>query len=63
MYIDKKELIAQVEWALKTYEPFWVVKLDDLKAKWKPVGLELRFEGGIGLVAHFEGRTIEVAWL
>ena len=56
-------MIAQVEWALRMRNPFTTEKVKDLKMKWKPVGLEMRFEGGMGLVAHFEGRSIDVAWL
>ena len=61
--VDKQEMIAQVEWALRMRDPFTTEKVKDLKIKWKPVGLEMRFEGGIGIVAHFEGRSIEMAWL
>ena len=56
-------MIAQIEWALRMRDPFTTEKVKDLKTKWKTAGLELKFENGLGLVANFEGRPIEMAWL
>ena len=46
MVIDKKEIQAQVEWALRSYNPLWNGKVEDIKAKWTTAGLEINFKGG-----------------
>jgi hypothetical protein len=62
MVIDKKEIQAQVEWALRSYNPLWNGKVEDIKAKWTTAGLEINFKGGYALHANFEGRCLGIAW-
>lgn len=49
MVIDKKEIQAQVEWVLRSYNPLWNGMVEDIKAKWTTAGLEINFKGGYAL--------------
>lgn len=61
--LDKKEMMAQVEWAIRTHDPLCQVKLQDIQGKFKShAGLELTFEGGNAVFANFEGRIVAIAW-
>lgn len=62
MFTDKKELVKQVNWALRVYQPLGVIQVSDASAKWTPEGYEIRFEGGSAMIAHFAGRIVALAW-
>ena len=55
MFTDKKELVKQVNWALRVYHPLGVIQVSDASAKWTPEGYEIRFAGGSAMIAHFAG--------
>ena len=62
MFTDKKDLVKQVNWALRVYQPLGVIQVSDASAKWTPEGYEIRFEGGSAMIAHFAGRIVALAW-
>ncbi len=62
MYTNKKELVKQVNWALRVYHPLGVIQVSDASAKWTPEGYEIRFTGGSAMIAHFAGRIVAIAW-
>lgn len=45
MFTSKKDLVKQVNWALRAREPIGFRAVSDLSAKWKTAGCELRFDG------------------
>ncbi len=62
MFTDKKELVKQVNWALRLQEPFCSKQVNEVQSKWTSAGYEVRFDGGCGMIAHFEGRILALAW-
>ena len=62
MYTNKKDLVKQVNWALRSREPIGFRAVSDVSAKWKPAGYEVRFDGGCTMIVHFEGRSVALAW-
>ena len=62
MFTNKKELVKQVNWALRVREPLGFRAVSDVSAKWQPAGYEVRFDGGQAVIAHFEGRIVALAW-
>lgn len=58
----QKELVKQVNWALRAREPIGFKAVSDVNAKWKPAGYDVRFDGGCAVIAHFEGRIVALAW-
>ncbi len=51
-----------MNWALRCYSPLGYQAVKEVSAKWRPAGYELRFDGGCGMIAHFEGRELWLAW-
>ena len=62
MFTNKAEVIKQVNWALRCYSPLGYTAVKEVKSKWTAAGYELSFEGGCGVIAHFEGREVWLAW-
>lgn len=47
---------------MRCYSPLGYQAVRDVKSKWSSAGYELRFDGGCGMIAHFEGRIVASAW-
>ena len=62
MFTNKKELIKQVNWALRLREPLCCGEVKDVRSKWTSEGYEVRFDGGSAMIAHFSGRIVAIAW-
>ena len=62
MFTNKKELIKQVNWALRLREPLCCGEVNDVRSKWTSEGYEVRFDGGSAMIAHFAGRIVAIAW-
>ena len=60
MYTNKKELIKQVNWALRLREPLCCGEVNDVRSKWTSEGYEVRFDGGSAMIAHFAGRVVAI---
>lgn len=61
MFNDKREVIKQVNWALRCCSPLGYTAVKEVKSKWSAAGYELSFEGGSAVIAHFEGREVWLA--
>ena len=62
MFTNKKDLIKQVNWALRLREPLCCGEVKDVRSKWTSEGYEVRFDGGSAMIAHFAGRIVAIAW-
>lgn len=62
MFTNKKDLIKQVNWALRLREPLCCGEVNDVRSKWTSEGYEVRFDGGSAMIAHFSGRIVAIAW-
>ena len=51
MFTNKKELVKQVNWALRLREPLCCGEVNDVRSKWTSEGYEVRFDGGSAMIA------------
>lgn len=62
MVLSKEYVEKQVAWALNVRDPFLNLKLEIASCKWVGAGHEIRFNGGVGLVACCGGRELGIVW-